>query len=164
VDRREEPLDPPSASGLARPREDELHLEVGGDLLQMLRGEVLPVIGVESARDATDVPAWITLAPDRQAEGQRGTEDTRRVEPDPETGHRTAVVVDDHGEPGTSRLFLGVEDPDIERRVVGLPDLVRAAGLPSIEEVVLLAVRFRPGLRQGESAGSRARMIAWTQA
>ena len=57
---------PPSASGLARPREDELHLEVGGDLLQMLRGEVLPVIGVESARDATDVPAWITLAPDRQ--------------------------------------------------------------------------------------------------
>jgi hypothetical protein len=150
VNRREKTLDAPSASGLTRPREHELHLEVGRDLLKVFRGEVLSMIGVEGARDAADVPAWVALAPDRLAESQRGTEDTGRIEPDSETSHRTAVVVDDHGEPGTSRLFLGVEDPDIERRVVGLPDLVRAVGLPSIEEVVLLAVRLRPCLRQGD--------------
>lgn len=72
----------------------------------------------------------------------------RRIRP--EIGHRSAVIVDDHGQPGTGRRFLVVEDPDIERGVIGLPDLVRVASLPSIEQVVLLAGGLRPGPRQGD--------------
>ena len=112
--------------------------------------KIAAMIGIKHTRDTTDMPARIIFAPNRLAEGQRGTEDTGRVEPDTETGHRTAVVVDDHGQPGTSRLFLGVQNPYVEGGMVGLPDLVRAAGPPSIEEIVLFAVRFRPCLCQGD--------------
>src|SRR6478609_9427491 len=47
VHRGEEALDAAPSARLARPREDQDHPEVGGDLFEVTRGEVGAVIGVE---------------------------------------------------------------------------------------------------------------------
>src|SRR5262245_36062402 len=49
---------------LADRREDEDHLQVGGDLLEVAGGKVGAVIGTERRGDATDVPVGVGLAGD----------------------------------------------------------------------------------------------------
>ena len=115
------------------------------------------MVGVEDVGDAADVPARIALAPDRLAQRQRGLERDGRLEADAEAGDRAAVVVEDDGQPGPRGLAALVEDPDVQRRVVGLPDLVGSAGLAAIEQVEALAVHLRALVGERDQGGVELR-------
>lgn len=96
----EEPLDPTAAAGLTRGRKDELHLQVGGDLLHVPRSEVRTVVGIEDARNAADWPVRILLAPDALPECQRCAQDRRWLKRKIVARNRSAIVVDNDCQPG----------------------------------------------------------------
>lgn len=64
VHRGEEPFDAATTSGLDWNGEGQSNFEIRADLLQMTRGEIAPVIGVEHFWDTTNTPARILFAPD----------------------------------------------------------------------------------------------------
>ena len=55
------------------------------------------------------------------------------AKPRDEASDRAAVVVEDDREPGTRGLVALITDPEIQRGVVRLPDLVRMVRLTPIE-------------------------------
>ena len=64
------------------------------------------------------------------------------------TGHDSAVVVQDDREPRSRGPAALIEDPHIQRRVIGLPHLVGSARFTPIQELELLRVVFRPPMRE----------------
>ena len=70
VDRRKESLNAAATSRLSRQGKDQPNFQIRADLLQMTRGEIAAVIGVEHLRDAAHIPARIFFTPDRLPERQ----------------------------------------------------------------------------------------------
>jgi hypothetical protein len=71
-ERREEPLNTATPSGYSRCREDELNLQIRADLVQVLRGKIAAIIGIEDLWNTANVPARIFLTPNGLAQRQRG--------------------------------------------------------------------------------------------
>src|SRR6185437_6769386 len=65
-------------------------------------------------------------------------------------GDRPAVVVDNRREPGACRLAALVEDANVERRVVRLPELVGSVGFPAVEQIERLSIRLGALVGQGQ--------------
>ena len=80
VHRAKEPLDPAPSARLTWCSEDELDLQVGRNLLHVLRSEVRTVVRIEHAWDATNWPVWILLAPDALPKRQGRTQHRRGFE------------------------------------------------------------------------------------
>ena len=64
-------------------------------------------------------------------------------------GDGTAVVVEDDGQPRLSRLPSPVFQPDVELRMVGLPDGVGAGRLVTVDQVEGFGIGLRPLMGQG---------------
>jgi hypothetical protein len=71
-------------------------------------------------------------------------------------GHRTAVIVENDGKPRSCGLTAFVEDPQIQRRVIGLPHLVRPTCLPPVQQLEAVRILLRPIVRQHHQAGIQA--------
>ena len=97
INRLEEPFDSPAAARLAGRRKDQPHLDVGGDLFEVNRGEVAAIIRVENFGDAEDDPMGVRLPPNSLAESECGSGRRRAVEGNEKACNRAAVIVDDDG-------------------------------------------------------------------
>ena len=107
---------------------DQPDLEGDAGLGDMLGDEIATIIDVEDLRDAADRPIPTFLAPDRLAEGEGRAHGRRRVETQEIAGDGTAVVVDDHCQPGLARRSLLIKQDDVEERMIGLPHCIRRFG------------------------------------
>lgn len=152
IDCIEEALDPPPTARHPRFRKDEDHLQIERDLLDGLRGEVAAVIGIEGLRDATDMPAGIALAPDRVPQRQGSSECGRDGETEAIRGDRAAVVIEDDRQPWSHRCAALVAHPEVERRVVCLPEIVGSGRFPAMEQVEGEPIGLRPRVCQGDEA------------
>ena len=94
------------------------------------------------------MPARLGLPPDRLAEGQRRLDRRRRPEEEQVAGDRPAVIVEDDGQPGLSRLARVIRHEEVELGVIGLPDGVGPRGLGAMDEVEGIAVCLRPLVSQ----------------
>jgi hypothetical protein len=112
LNRVEEAFDPASAARHARLGEHRDHLEVGVDLLQVGRGEIAAMVGIEPCGDAADMPLRRGFAPDGLSEDERGLEGRGRLKTDAEPSDGPAVIVHDHGQPGAGGLSLVIAEPD----------------------------------------------------
>jgi hypothetical protein len=121
---------------------DQPHLDVGGDLFEVGRGEVAAVIGVEHFGDAEDRPVRVGPPPDRLPERQCRLHGGRAVERKQEAGDGAAVVIDDDGQPRTCRRAIVASGPEIELGVIGLPDLVGTLGFAAMNQIVGFAIGF----------------------
>ncbi len=72
IDRLEEALDAAAAAWLPLGRKVQHDVQVGGDLLEVARGEVAAVVGIELLRDAADVPGRVSFVPDSLMQGDAG--------------------------------------------------------------------------------------------
>jgi hypothetical protein len=72
IDSPKDALDLASPARLASDREHQGDVQIGGNLLEVVRGEVAAVVGVERVRDAAHRPVRIPLAPDRLPQRERG--------------------------------------------------------------------------------------------
>jgi len=80
IDGLEETLDLAAPTGLPLLREDQAHLQVGGNLFQVPRREVRPMVGVEDAGDAADPPVGVGFVPNRLTQGERRLQRCGRVQ------------------------------------------------------------------------------------
>ena len=71
IDGFKETLDAPAPAWMPRRGKDEAQLDVGGDLLEVDRGEVAAVIRVEHVGDPKNDPMDVSFPPDRLAQCQR---------------------------------------------------------------------------------------------
>jgi hypothetical protein len=140
IDGLEEALDATATARLPRRGEDQTHLDIGGDLFEVARGEVAAVVGIEDLGNAEDDPVGVGFPPDRLAQHQGGACRRRAIEGNEEACDRATVVVDDDGQPRPCRLAVGPFGPEIELGVIGLPDLVRPFGFTPMNQVVGLAI------------------------
>jgi len=67
-------------------------------------------------------------------------------------GDGPAVVVEHDREPRPRRLVVLVQDPQVERGVVGLPGRVRGRGLVAVEQIEGLLVGLGPLMGQDDQA------------
>ena len=72
IDGLEEALDAAPTARLPRRGKDQTHLDIGGDLFEMARGEVAAVIRIEDLGNAEDDPLGVRFPPDRLAQRQSG--------------------------------------------------------------------------------------------
>lgn len=86
------------------------------------------------------------------AQRQRRVQDRGRSAREAVGGDRPAVVVEDDREPGLDQATLLVGDPDIERRVIRLPDLVGRGRFAPVEQVELLPVGLAALVGQGDES------------
>jgi hypothetical protein len=138
--RFKEALNFPPAARLADRGENKPDFQVGRHLLQMLRGEIAAMIGVEHLGDAADMPAGLGLAPDRLAKRQGRLNGRRGGEKEQIAGDSAAVIIEDDGQPRLAGLVLVVFDQDLELGVIGLPGGVGRLGVPAMHEVEGVAV------------------------
>ncbi len=125
-------------------------MQVGGDLGEVVAGEVAAVVGVEHVGDAVHRPPGIGLAPDRLAQRQRQVQRRRCAEEHRVAGDRAGAVVLHDGQPRPGRGAVGVEDEQVEFGVVGLPDHVRALGLAAVDQFVAVPQRHRAVMGESE--------------
>src|SRR5207244_3042362 len=103
------------------------------------------MIAVKGVGDTADRPVRVTLAPDSLAQGQRrlNARGRWRVQAEGVAGHGAAVVVEYDREPRACGSSAFVEDRQVERRVIGLPDLIRSRCLAPIQELESVCVHLR---------------------
>src|SRR5208282_1751847 len=77
VQSAKETLDSTSPAWLGHRGKNQPDLQLGTDLLDVVRGEIGTVIRIEHLRDAADCPAGFALAPNRVAQRQRGLQRAR---------------------------------------------------------------------------------------
>ena len=70
IDGLEEALDAAAAARMPRRGKDQAQLDVGGDLLEVDRGEVAAVVRVEHLGNAEDDPLGVRFPPDRLTQCQ----------------------------------------------------------------------------------------------
>src|SRR5947209_10031222 len=99
IDGLEDPLDFASPAWLANDREHQCHVQVSSYLLEVLRGEVAAVVGIERLGDAAHGPVRVTLAPDRLAQRERRLNARRSMQAQRIAGHRSAVIIKDDRQP-----------------------------------------------------------------
>ena len=99
------------------------------------------------------MPAGLGLPPDRLAERQGGLNRRRGTEEEHIPGDRPAVIVEDDGQPRLPGLALTIFHEDVELAVIRLPDGVGRFGLPAVDQVEAVAVRFRALVRQRDQRG-----------
>ena len=148
-----EPLDFSPASRLPDRGEDQPNLEVDRHLLDVARGEIAAVVGVQDLRDAADVPPRRCFSPDRLAKGERGLNRGGGIEEQEIARHCAAIVVKNNGQPRLAGLSLLVSQEDVELCVIRLPDGVGRFSLPAVDQVEAVAVRVRALVRQREQGG-----------
>ena len=91
---------------------NELDLQMGGHLLDVLRGEIAAVVGVENLRDAADGPVRPALVPNRLPEREGRLDCRRRGERKSVARHGAAVVVEDNGQPRFLRAAAVVDQDE----------------------------------------------------
>jgi hypothetical protein len=64
-------------------------------------------------------------------------------------GHGAAVVVEDDGQPGLFGLPTPVFQPDVQFRMIGLPDGVGTSGLVAMDQIDCVGIGLRPFVGQG---------------
>src|SRR5215510_9887439 len=101
----------------------------------MVGGEITPVVGIKRRRNAADMPPWDGLAPDRLAQHQRRLDRRGRMKTHPKPCHGSAIVIHNDGQPGTSRRPTVLLHPEIQERVVSLPDPIWSFRFTAIEQI-----------------------------
>ena len=94
------------------------------------------------ASDAV-LTAGVALASDGVSQREGGMQGGRGTETETVRRHRTAVVVEDHGEPRAHGRPVRIVHPEVEKRVIRLPEGIGGCGLAAIEEIVREAVGLR---------------------
>src|SRR5438094_10084847 len=94
VDRLEDAFNFAAPARLAGDREHQKHVQVSGYLLEMMRGEVAAMVGIERFGDATHRPVRVTLAPDRLPQGERRLNARRVMQAARIAGHHSAVIIE----------------------------------------------------------------------
>jgi hypothetical protein len=81
--------------------------------------------------------------------------------------YRSTVVIDNNGEPRIGGLAVWTDQQNIERRMIRLPDCVRARCLPPVDQLERIAVCLSAVMREsyeisGQAANNAANgSIAW---
>jgi hypothetical protein len=115
----------------------------------MVRGEVASVIGVQDLWDAADNPTRILFTPDRLTQCQGCVQGGRRFERKEISGDSAAVVVDDDAEPRLGGRSVWTDQPNIEWRVVSLPDRIGTGSLAPMDQLKCFTVSFRAFMGEG---------------
>jgi len=126
----------------------ELEVQIGGDLDEVVAGEVAAVVGVQDVGQAMHRPTRVGLAPDRLPQRQREVQRGRGAKEHGVAGDRAGAVVEHDGQPRPGRCPRLVEHEQVELGVVGLPDLVRPLRLAPVDQLVAVPQRHRPVVRQ----------------
>ena len=106
VDCPKEALDPATALGFAGSREYKADLEIDGNLLYVLRGEIGTVVGIKNFWNAADVPMRVPLPPYTLSQREGRSHRRRRIEAKIVAGNGTTIVVNDDSQPGSSSLAV----------------------------------------------------------
>lgn len=96
----------------------KLEMQVGGNLHELVAGEVRTVVDVENIGDAAHRPVRLTLMPHRLAKRQRRIHRRRCAKEDHVTARSTGLVVEDDGQPGPGRLSVRGDDENVEHCVM----------------------------------------------
>jgi hypothetical protein len=72
---------------------------------------------------------------------------------EPKTGNGAAVIIHNDREPGTNRWATGMAQPNIQERMIGLPDVVGLFGFASVQEVVGGPLGFAAVMGQRDQGG-----------
>ena len=148
VERAEQALDLAPALGPPNRGVDDAKPQASRDLIEVLAGEVAPVIDVEYVRDAADGPGRVGLAPDRMAQGKAGVQHAWGAKEHAVSCDGARMIVHDRGQPGAGRLAALVKDQEVEQRVIGLPDRVGRPGAVAVDQLEAVPERGRTVLRQ----------------
>ncbi len=151
--RNREPPDLAAPAWYTGGRKDELDLQVGRDLFEMPGGEVAAVVGVEDLGNATDLPAGITLAPDRIPQGQGGLERAGRFQTETVARDGPTMVVFDERQPRLDGRAVRCAQMDWEQGVIGLPDFIGALGVAPVKQVIGFGIGARPVMGERDQGG-----------
>jgi len=155
-DAAEEPLDLAAA---LRPGDGGVHqldVQVGGDRCEVVAGEVAAVVGVQHVGQAVHRPVGVGLAPDGLAQRQRQVQRRGSAQEQGVAGDGPRAVVEHDRQPRPGRAAVRVQHQQVQLGVVGLPDLVRPVGLPAVHQLVAVAQRRRPVVRQRQQVRVQA--------
>lgn len=144
VDGAEEALDLAPTLGPSDDRVDNADAQFDGGALEVVAGEVGPVVDVQDVGDAAHRPGWVGLRPDRLPQCEGCVECGGCAGEDGVPADGAGVVVHHGRQPRPVGLSVGADDKDVEFGVVGLPGLVRAFSATSEDELVPIPVRGRP--------------------
>ncbi len=128
------------AGGTFLNREHQPHLEIRCYLLQVLGCKVGAVVCVEDVGHAADLPVRMPFTPYPLPQSERGPDGRRRVKFKIIASDRPTVIVDHDRKPRPRRRSILLKQLDVQLSMICLPDGVRFAGFPPMDQIEALAV------------------------
>jgi len=75
------------------------------------------------------------------------------------TDDRARMIIHDQGEPWPDRLTAGIQDQNVQLRVIGLPERIGARRSMSVQQLVTISKGSRSSWASVSSAGSKRPMM-----
>ncbi|MET3808154.1 hypothetical protein ABIB25_005183 [Nakamurella sp. UYEF19] len=129
---------------------DELDLEVGADLGDVVAGEVGSMVAVQGGGKPAHRPRRVCFAPDRLPQRQRGLQRRRLTQEHRVPGDGTGLVVQNDGQPRPHGPVGFIEHHHVQLGVVCLPQVIRLRRLATHHQVEVVAIAGISLVRQQE--------------
>ena len=121
---------------------DDLESQVCRHLIKMTAGEIAAVIDVEQIVDAFDGPDRpVGLAPDGLAQGKAGLQGRGCTHENEVPCHGPGIIIHDGRQPWPCGLAVGIQDEDVQLRVIRLPPGVGFCGAVAKDQLILIPQR-----------------------
>src|SRR5262245_19314741 len=116
----------------------------------MLGGKIATVIRVKYRRNARECPLRQGFAPNRLAQRQSGLDRGWGLKAESETCNGPTIIIHNDRKPRACQWLTAITHPNIQQRMIGLPDVIRFVGFAPVQEIVGHAVRFTALMGQGD--------------
>ena len=93
------------------------------------------MVRVEHGRNAADMPGGDDFAPDGGTQDESGLQGGGCLKTHPQPRNGPTIIVHDHRQPGTRRLSVIVDQPEVHEGMIRLPDGIGVGRFAAIDQI-----------------------------